>query len=443
MLSQRRWRFAFIGIAIFLLVILLLTNISVSAGTNKSFQDRTHLPPGDREALTAETDGITVVTSQEGHIVGINPNGTLRYHDNKYDGYYDVDPVPNTTATVLFSAIKKIESNNTCKPVRNICIRQVIARTNLTTGETSVLHTRVDPLGRASEWHDTERLSDQRVLVADMYRDEVFVVNTTTGITTWRWELQQYLPLSTGGPYPTDWAHLNDIEKLGDGRILISLRNQDRVIFLFQNGTVQESWTLGSENNYSTLYEQHNPDYIPPEKGGPAILVADSENNRVVEYSRQNGTWVKTWKWQDRHLDWPRDADRLPDGRTLITDSLGNRVIEVDKRGDIVWKLKISKAYDAERLHTGGESTGGSSAVNSELKSRTPSKPPSPGSAFEAEVRSLFPIKVIHGLKHITPGWMGFYDLGILVCLSVTLLLWAGIEIYWSDIEIQSPIVRR
>jgi hypothetical protein len=77
--------------------------------------------------------------------------------------------------------------------------------------------------------------------------------------------------------------------------------------------------------NGSLFYEQHNPDYIPEERGGPAVLVADSENGRVVEYGRTpgngtpvtDGTWERTWQWRDGRLQWPRDADRLPNGGWL------------------------------------------------------------------------------------------------------------------------------
>lgn len=61
-------------------------------------------------------------------------------------------------------------------------------------------------------------------------------------------------------------------------------------------------------------------------------------------------------------LQWPRDADRLPNGNTLITDTAGNRVIEVGPDGDLVWGVEIKGGYEAERLGTGDESRGGKQA---------------------------------------------------------------------------------
>jgi hypothetical protein len=45
---------------------------------------------------------------------------------------------------------------------------------------------------------------------------------------------------------------------------------------------------LGAEDEYDTLYEQHNPDYIPEERGDPAILVAKSQNNQLLNISVKN-----------------------------------------------------------------------------------------------------------------------------------------------------------
>ncbi|ERG90009.1 MAG: hypothetical protein J07HQW1_00022, partial [Haloquadratum walsbyi J07HQW1] len=92
--------------------------------------------------------------------------------------------------------------------------------------------------------------------------------------------------------------------------------------------------------------------------------------NRIVEYQRVNNTWLRTWTWGEGLLSWPRDADRLPNGNTLITDSNGGRVIEVNKQGNIVWSVEMTTPYEAERLGTGDESSGGQSADTLGLESQ-------------------------------------------------------------------------
>ncbi|MFB6311875.1 MAG: hypothetical protein ABEH64_11930, partial [Salinirussus sp.] len=51
---------------------------------------------------------------------------------------------------------------------------------------------------------------------------------------------------------------------------------------------------------------------------------------------------------------WPRDADRLPNGHTLITDSLNQRVLEVTRDGELIWSTTMAAApYEADRLPIG------------------------------------------------------------------------------------------
>jgi len=53
-------------------------------------------------------------------------------------------------------------------------------------------------------------------------------------------------------------------------------------------------------------------------------------------------------------LRWPRDADRLENGNTLIADSRNNRVLEVDSGGRVVWSFKgLAFPFEADRLENG------------------------------------------------------------------------------------------
>ena len=446
-----------------LLASVVLLSVAFLIGTNagsasesaySEFQEQSEFPVGEREQLAPPRDDITVVTSHlgsAGDIVALYPNGTLLYHNGTYDGYWDVDPSSEGEMTVVYTATDEVHNSSVCEPVddEDYCIRQMIERTNLSTGETTTLYSRVDPRYHSSEWHDADRINESHYIVADMYSDEVFIVNVSSGIVTWEWNLQNYLHLTTGGPYSQNWAHLNDVEVLDDGRIMISPRNQDQVVFLDREKGVINTWTLGADDRHSTLYEQHNPDYIARSNGGPAVVIADSEHNRIVEYQRtSNGEWNQTWVWQDRQLQWGRDADRLPNGHTLITDTHGGRVLEINERGDIIWSLDIPVAYEAERLNTGDESTGGASAERLNLTSqsladeRASSEQSSIFSEFSTIVRGLLPNKVANAIANTAPVWMGFYDLAISLCGSLTVIIWLGLELKWSDFKFQRPISR-
>jgi hypothetical protein len=193
---------------------------------------------------------------------------------------------------------------------------------------------------------------------ADRNDDRVFVYNRTQDRVTWEYHLRNYFDRSQGRSYTGDWTHLNDVDKVGDGLYLLSPRNMDQVIVV--NRTTKEvELSLGEDENYSILNAQHNPDFFRDSEGNPTLLVADSGNDRVVEYTREGGEWNRTWTVTG--FRWPRDADRLPNGNTLITDTLHQRVVEVTPRGEVVWEFYAPWApYDAERpVHGPGSNTTG------------------------------------------------------------------------------------
>ena len=77
-------------------------------------------------------------------------------------------------------------------------------------------------------------------------------------------------------------------------------------------------------------------------------LISETNNNRVIEVDT-NGTIV----WEKDGLNAPVDADRLPNGNTLITTLLGG-VIEVNKSGAIIWNYSmIYGPSQADRLANG------------------------------------------------------------------------------------------
>jgi hypothetical protein len=241
----------------------------------------------------------------------------------------------------------------------------------------------------------------------------------------------------------------------------------DQVVFLAPTAGpdggwgVQSNWSLGSDDRRSVLFEQHNPDYIPADRGGPAVLVADSENGRVVEYERTGGTWNRTWGWTDARLQWPRDADRLPSGNTLVVDSHGDRVLEVRPDGQVVWSVTVGMPYDAERLGTGDESAGGQSisAIRERADETDDSNGPGyvdeffadfgtstttredaivrpdtgPAAGFWLALKSAAPGHVVNGLLYVSPSGTRFSDLVFAAVFLATGLVWAGAELRWSQ----------
>ncbi|WP_254273632.1 aryl-sulfate sulfotransferase [Haloarcula marina] len=358
MLSGRPSRRTLARGAVLLLVLALLTPSVVGALTYE---------PSDGESLqrgtvTDAANGTTVVSTQgytfdgntnpkkPARLVALDERGELNWTYESREGanawFFDVDPLPNGNFLVVSP-----RSGNT-------------------------LVYELDPETRTREWerllpyedtHDIDMLNDTALVISHMRawnesqqvsNDEIVVYNLTTDSVTWRWRYRNHVDTDLDGGMNADWSHSNDVDAVGDDQFLLSPRNFDQVL-LINRSTKAIDMRLGEDDNHSVLNEQHNPDYLVGEDGTPTILVADSHNNRIVEYARTNGTWTKTWEVGSNSLNWPRDADRLPNGNTLITDTLNHRVIEVTPTGEIVWEYYATWGpYDAERVAHGDGSNG-------------------------------------------------------------------------------------
>ena len=420
---------------------------------------------GGPPVVVATVDGVG-----PGQIVAFDADGDVTYWNDSLFLYHDVDPSPAGADTVTYVA-SDVADDDAC--AGDGCLRNVIERVNLTTGDVTRIHAWVDARNGSTQTHDVDRVNDSTFLVADIsYPDRVYMVNTTTGEEIWEWRVSEAYEPESGGSYPGDWTHVNDVEHLPDGRVMVNLRNQDQVVFIEPGEGIQSNWTLGTDGDHETLYEPHNPDYIPEARGGPAVVIADSENNRLVEYERENGTWNRTWHWQDTTMQWPRDADRLPSGRTLVADSHGQRLLSVERDGTIAWSRSFpTGSYDVELLGTGDESAGGESAKALDLRSRWPTSTfddgntsmdratvgegSENGSSLDRRGRastegglvpdastlvygvvSLVPPLVLHGLLYALPPWATALD-------AVLVLLTVGVAACWLGVEVAARLLPR
>lgn len=351
------------------LVILLLCVSAVSATINYS-------PPEVHPVSTdREPSGSTVISVQGYNIWGqtnaqkparlfsVAPNGSLEWLTNgdQFDlsWFYDVDPLANGDLLVVGTSHK----------------------------QTHVL--RIEPETRTVKWSETLPLWDTHdvtltekgnLLVANMRNtesgtsnDRLYVYNRTTDETEWEWRFRDHYPNETdNGVSSDDWSHVNDVDIISPGLYMVSPRNFDQVIVV-NRSTNDIVMRLGEDGNHSILNEQHNPSYLQGPGGRPTILIADSENDRVVEYAcdraasdhvldgdmKPNCNWNKTWEAGVDRLSWPRDADRLPNGNTLITDTLNHRVLEISPNGTVVWEYSAPwLPYDVERPVHGHEPGG-------------------------------------------------------------------------------------
>jgi hypothetical protein len=420
-------------------VLALLVPTGVSAVSHETVG----LGPG---TVTQPADAETYVGVQGFHFKGIGNSkkparlvvadgearGEVITTGAKYDTtwFYDVDPLENGNLLV----------------------------TSTNAEETVVME--LDPESNEAVWterldihdtHDVDLINGDQLLVANMREtddgvanDRVFVYDRSNDSIVWEWRFRDHYPNGTDGGFSADWTHLNDVDKVGDGKYLASPRNFDQVIVIDRE-TDEITARLGTDDDHATLYEQHNPDWLVSESGDPTILVADSENDRVVEYERRDGNWTMTW--QVDGLNWPRDADRLPNGNTLITDTLNHRVIEVAPNGTVVWEFYASWGpYDAERgapgsngptmtdLGTTGNYTVSGGAGIGPASQETFSdwlRTSAEGSTLEGPL-TWFADRYRHATPFLRPVWMSSWALAGVMGALVVLLCWGTGEVVYQ-----------
>jgi len=231
-----------------------------------------------------------------------------------------------------------------------------------------------------SEVHDAEMLPNGEVLVVDMVRERLIAVEES-GDDTWQWNASERYT-APDDPASQDWLHMNDVDRIGEDRYLVSVRNANQLLILERgegvveviNEDVGSSETSCLENtrgqrdrlvpdddgevicgNPDVIREQHNPQWI----GDGRVLVADSDNNRVTELRREDGRWRPVVNYTGANgvaFNWPRDADLLENGNILVTDTLNARIVEITREGEFVWGVSTGEAtnpYEADRLPHG------------------------------------------------------------------------------------------
>ena len=303
-------------------------------------------------------------TKPPGMMIAFGPEGEFQYAFNGSARgrwwVYDVDPLPNGNI-LLASTEPGVSVAQEIDPStgENVWLKRFDGHN----GGESGFHPE-----NVTDAHDIDIINDEELLIADKGtgHHRLLIYNRTIESVTWEWRFANHtdeFPKSGGGPYEQDWTHVNDVDKVGPGKYMASVRNFDRVIVVDRESKAIEL-SLGSDDDYRFMNEQHNPQYLETESGEPTILIADSLNDRVVEWTRQDGEWVMTWELVGGGLDEPRDADRLPNGNTLVVDRKGHRTMEVAPNGTVVWEVYTPwQPYDAERARIGDE-PGGPTSVD-------------------------------------------------------------------------------
>lgn len=353
-------------VAVSVAILLLAASLGVQAVTI------------DRGTTVEREDGVypgnTLVGvhswNNEGRIVEITPDGNVTWEWSVPDArVFAVEQLDEETVLAAVAVKTPIEECDgefqEYEEYDDHCVTNRVVEIDKESGDVVWEYSWQDEFIHWHEVHDVERLDDGETAIIDMGNDRSFTVDRD-GEITWEWHAEEHLTPGTpfyeqyGGPEKNgehdDWTHMNDIDRLANGNFQMSIRNFDVVIEVDPE-TDEIVDVVGEPGNHDVLEKQHNPHRI--EDAG-TMVVADSENNRIVELDVETEELV--WQYRgsgDGSLQWPRDADRLPNGNTLITDSRNNRILEVDPEGTVVWQYEdpdgevIPLPYEADRIGAG------------------------------------------------------------------------------------------
>lgn len=311
-------------------------------------------PDTDRVSEEYDADNATILVGVQGpgpngNVTALDGHGNVRWSIGDIISYQNVQMLENGSVLATFAAGGYEE----CGPYEPPCKRTGV-RIIDPQPEPSVEYEWSYPVRtrKDSEVHDAELLENGNILVADMEWESIFTYDPKTGERVWTWNASDHYE-APEDPTQEDWLHLNDADYIGDDRFIVSIRNENQLLIVERGEGVVE--VINEDGDEALLNQQHNPHWI----GDGAVVVADSENHRVVELHRNESTgeWEEAWsvaKVGGLAFDWPRDADRLPNGNTLVTDSRNNRVVEIRPNGSVVASHTVpSLPYEADRLPYG------------------------------------------------------------------------------------------
>jgi hypothetical protein len=191
--------------------------------------------------------------------------------------------------------------------------------------------------------HDADRLPDGNTLIAfgagDTPEDlQVKEVNPR-GEIVWSWRAKDafnrepYLGISNEG-----WTHTNAVTRLPNGNTLVSPRNFNLLVEVDRSGKVVR--TIGE----GLIESQHDPEVQPD---GNILMINQALPMSAIEMA-PNGTIPWRLVIPDPNAYPARDANRLPNGNTLVTGV--DRILEVTPDKELVWRLRLKDIVFTDKL---------------------------------------------------------------------------------------------
>ena len=183
--------------------------------------------------------------------------------------------------------------------------------------------------------HDADRLPNGNTLVVfgsgDQINDAQVKEISPEGKVVWSWYARDHF---NKAPYKDiedqGWTHTNAVTRLLNGNTIISPRNFDFLVEVDPQGALVRTIGEGVFDN------QHDPEVLP---SGNILLANHGRPHRAIEFDPTTEKVVWQTRGFAREFAPVRDANRLPNGNTLITAT--TKIVEITPAGEVVWELTL------------------------------------------------------------------------------------------------------
>ncbi len=177
---------------------------------------------------------------------------------------------------------------------------------------------------------------------------------TPDGKVVWEWLGYEHMDLEIDVHCPLErrsiWGYVNGLDVFPNGDIVASFRYLNNLIIIDkQTGAIKwrwGTWELGHQHNPTV---QNNGNILVFDNGYHRRIADELEPTRRTDvYSRVIEINPKTneivWEYKDEclpnfHSAICSNAERLPNGNTLICESTKGRIFEVTPNSEIVWEF--------------------------------------------------------------------------------------------------------
>ncbi|MCI0512413.1 hypothetical protein L0128_04295 [candidate division KSB1 bacterium] len=248
-----------------------------------------------------------VVTDGDGHrVIEINPIGP----DNVWEFNY---PIESDKYLKFPISTYPYDENSKTKYLITDKLRHRVLKVDRESKDVTVIYGNETPGDGFNQLnHPSDALhipNSSQALICDQGNNRVLIINEDSGDIDWEWgrEVGQSLKV------PVDIEYISTTNE-----ILVTDQQNHRVIVIDRaNRNITFQFGTGAPDSANRgLANPTDADYLPNNH----IMICDSSNQRLIEVNR-NGQIV--WQFH-RRLKGLTDADRLPDNRILvIADSTG------------------------------------------------------------------------------------------------------------------------